>query len=322
MVNDPDFCRIYYVRYADDWMIGVVGSKELASAVKSRATQFLAENLKLELSEEKTLITHAKSDEASFLGFRLSVGDSVKRRMVETEGKRTTLKRVTGWQPRVDVPTLEIVSRLSKSGFCHSVKGKTHFPCSKKSFVALEDHEIVLRYNSVWRGVYNYYCISNNAHKLRWVMYILQYSCLMTLSHKHRIRVPRAIRKYGVFPRITYKGADGEPKDISFWRPPTWRQVKSPSERPLDINVLVAKTGRLTRSRLGSPCAVCGNPHGVEMHHVRALRKGNKTIANGFNRIMSAINRKQLPVCRSCHDGIHAGRYDGVKLSDLAYIPQ
>ncbi|WP_337249318.1 hypothetical protein [Pseudomonas syringae] len=84
----------------------------------------------------------------------------------------------------------------------------------------------------------------------------------------------------------------------------------------------MAKVGRLTRSRLGSPCAICGNQSDVEMHHIRALRKGNKSITNGFNRIMSAINRKQMPVCVGCHNGIHAGRYDGIKLSDLAYIPQ
>lgn len=322
MVNDPDFCRIYYVRYADDWMIGVVGSKDLAETVKTRAASFLADNLRLELSEDKTLVTHAKTDEASFLGFRLSIGASVKRRMVKTEGKRSTLKRVTGWQPRVDVPTREIVSRLMSSGFCHTVRGKVYFPCSKKSFVALEDHEIVMRFNAVWRGIYNYYCVCNNAYKLNWVMYILQYSCLMTLSHKHRMRLPKAIRKYGVFPRVAYKNAGGEVKSATFWRPISWRQGVTAPQKPLDIDVLMAKVGRLTRSRLGSPCAVCGDQSGVEMHHIRALRKGNKTITNGFNKIMSAINRKQLPVCGSCHNGIHAGRYDDIKLSDLAYIPQ
>lgn len=322
LVDDPDFCRIYYVRYADDWMIGVVGNKALAESVKDRAAAFLATNLKLLLSEEKTLITHAKTEDAKFLGFRLSIGGSVKRRMVKTQDKRTTLKRVTGWLPRVDVPTQEIVSRLQASGFCHTTKGKVYFPCSKKSFVALEDHEIVMRFNSVWRGIYNYYCVCNNANKLRWAMYILQYSCLMTLSHKHRMRLPKAIKKYGVFPRATYKNVGGEVKSAAFWKPVKWQQAFTASLKPLDLDVLMAKVGRLTRSRLGSPCAICGNQSDVEMHHIRALRKGNKSITNGFNRIMSAINRKQMPVCVGCHNGIHAGRYDGIKLSDLAYIPQ
>lgn len=321
-VDDPDFCRVFYVRYADDWMIGITGSKELAEDVKSRATEFLATVLKLELSAEKTLITHAKTEEANFLGFRLSIGGSVKRMRVKAEGQRSATKRVTGWLPRVDVPTKALVARLNTSGFCHTLRGTEFFPRSKRAFVGLEDHEIVMRFNSIWRGIYNYYCVCNNANKLDWVMYILQYSCLMTLSHKHRIRVPRAIKKYGVYPQIKYKAANGEEKVVGFWRPPVWRQPFMKQQKQLDLDIVLAQANRMTRSHLGSPCAVCGSKTKVEMHHVRALRKGNKTITNGFNKIMSAINRKQIPVCYRCHDEIHAGRYDDLKLSALAYVPQ
>lgn len=322
MTNDPDFCRIYYVRYADDWIIGVVGPKELAESVKDKAASFLAQNLKLELSEEKTLITHAKTKEANFLGFRLYVDSSVKRAKVKTEGKRTTLKRVTGWLPRVSVPARDIVAKLDTLGFCHTAKGRVHFPRSRNTFVALEDHEIIMRFNSVWRGIYNYYAGCHNSFKLNRAMYILQYSCLMTLSHKHRAKLPATIRKYGKFPTTSYRVASGEVREVTFWKPDSWQKKPTPSPRPLDIEILVAKTKRLTRSRLGSPCTVCGSTKGVEMHHIRALRKGNKSITRGFNRVMSAINRKQVPVCDPCHHAIHRGDYDDIKLSDLAYIPQ
>lgn len=322
LVDDPDFCRVFYIRYADDWVIGIVGNKELAASIKERAAVFLKDVLKLELSPEKTLISHSKDGTSQFLSFRISVGESVRRRSVKAEGQRPTIKRTTGWQPRVDVPVKEIVARLQQAGYCHTVKGDAFFPCSKKSFVALEDHEIVMRFNSVWRGIYNYYCICNNAHRLSWVMYILQYSCLMTISHKHRQRVPKTIRKVGVFPKIEYKLADGEVKEASFWRPPQWRSMRPPSARPDDIEVVLAKAYRLTRTHLNRSCVICDESVGVEMHHVRALRKGNKSITNGFNRIMSAINRKQVPLCGSCHDAVHAGKYDGIRLSDLAYIPQ
>lgn len=322
MVNDPDFCRVFYVRYADDWMIGITGSKELAEDVKSRASTFLATQLKLELSAEKTLITHAKSERASFLGYQLSIGGSVKRRRVKTEGKRSSIKRVTGWQPRVDVSAKMLITKLNASGFCHTLRGKEFFPRSKRPFVGLEDHEIIMRFNSIWRGIYNYYCVCNNAHTLNWVMYILQYSCLMTLSHKHRIRVPRAIKRYGVFPQASYKSAKGEINTVRFWRPLQWRQEFMVRQKPLELDILMAQTSRLTRSHLGNPCAVCGNSRGIEMHHVRALCKGNKNITSGFNKIMSAINRKQIPLCQGCHDKVHAGRYDDLKLSALAYVPQ
>lgn len=322
MVDDPDFCRIFYTRYADDWVIGVVGDKALAASLKDSAAEFLRDVLKLELSPEKTLISNSRDGRSQFLSFGISVGASVRRRKVKPSGQRAAVRRTTGWQPRVEAPVKQVVAKLQASGYCHTVRGKEFFPCSRKSFVALEDHEIVMRFNSVWRGIYNYYRICDNAQKLSWVMYLLQYSCLMTLSHKHRMRVPKMIRKVGVFPRIAYKLADGVEREVEFWRPSIWKSEHIAREQPDDIAVVLAKAYRLTRTHLHKPCAVCGESDGVEMHHVKALRKGNRTITNGFNRVMSAINRKQVPLCEVCHDAVHAGKYDGIGLSDLAYIPQ
>jgi group II intron reverse transcriptase/maturase len=322
MVDDPDFCRIFYTRYADDWVIGVVGDKALAKMLKDKAAVFLKDVLKLELSPEKTLISNSRDGRSQFLSFGISVGASVRRRKVKPSGQRAAVRRTTGWQPRVEAPVKQVVAKLQASGYCHTVRGKEFFPCSRKSFVALEDHEIVMRFNSIWRGIYNFYRICDNAQKLSWIMYLLQYSCLMTLSHKHRMRVPKMIRKVGVFPRIAYKLADGETKEVEFWRPSVWKSEFVAREQPDDIAVVLAKAYRLTRTHLNKPCAVCGESDGVEMHHVKALRKGNRSITKGFNRIMSAINRKQVPLCEVCHDDVHAGKYDGISLSDLAYIPQ
>lgn len=61
--------RIYYVRYADDWVVGIVGSLDLASKIKNDIMDFLNNELKLTLSQEKTKITHMGSDRANFLGF-------------------------------------------------------------------------------------------------------------------------------------------------------------------------------------------------------------------------------------------------------------
>src|SRR5690606_3217329 len=121
-----------------------------AISIKEQAAVFLKDVLKLELSPEKTLISHSKDGTSQFLSFRISVGESVRRRSVKAEGQRHTIKRTTGWQPRVDVPVKEIVARLQRAGYCQTVRGNAFFPCSKKSFVALEDHEIVMRFNSVW----------------------------------------------------------------------------------------------------------------------------------------------------------------------------
>jgi predicted HNH restriction endonuclease len=79
-----------------------------------------------------------------------------------------------------------------------------------------------------------------------------------------------------------------------------------------------------TRSKLGMPCCTCGETVGqIVMHHVRHVRKlSHKREATGFNRILRAINRKQIPVCTVCHGKIHRGEYDNFKLSELEYIPR
>ena len=79
-----------------------------------------------------------------------------------------------------------------------------------------------------------------------------------------------------------------------------------------------------TRSKLGKPCCICGEAQKqIEMHHIRHIRKlSNKRVATGFNRLLRAMNRKQVPVCSDCHWKIHRGEYDGLKLSNLAYPPR
>lgn len=323
--RDPNFCRVYYVRYADDWLIGVSGDKKMALDLKSRAEDFLQNTLKLELSEEKTLITHATTEEAKFLGFRLHVSDgsllSTRKRSIHN-GFRVSLKRTVSSKPYVIAPIEELLSRLKTGGFCRTSGENSFFPCSKKNLVALEDHDIVMRFNSVWRGIYNYYAVANNAAHLNRVKYVLQYSCLMTIAHKHRLRLPKVISKYGTYPRVKYLGGKGEQKEVAFWRPyGEWKIPLEGSTSPDPQDIISAMGRRLTRTSLVRDCVVCGTS-GVQMHHVRHLRKGNKSITQGFNKIMSAINRKQVPLCRSCHHKVHKGEYNSIGLKDLSYIPQ
>lgn len=71
---DTEYRRIQYVRYADDFLIGIIGSKTECITIKADIAKFMAEKLRLELSEEKTLITNAH-DKAKFLGYEIFVRD-------------------------------------------------------------------------------------------------------------------------------------------------------------------------------------------------------------------------------------------------------
>jgi nicotine oxidoreductase len=71
-----------------------------------------------------------------------------------------------------------------------------------------------------------------------------------------------------------------------------------------------------TMRSLDEICAVCGSSEEIEMHHVKHVRK-DSVEAEGFTRLMSKLNRKQLPACRPCHKKIHKGLYDGMSLNEL-----
>jgi predicted HNH restriction endonuclease len=81
-----------------------------------------------------------------------------------------------------------------------------------------------------------------------------------------------------------------------------------------------------SRSSIAKPCCICGDTMDkaqIEMHHVRHIRKlSDKRQATGFHRVLRMLNRKQIPVCKACHDSIHRGKHDSLKLSDMAYLPR
>src|SRR5262249_54332618 len=67
--NDAGYRKLRYTRYADDFLLGYTGTKSEAEDIKRKIKEWLRGNLKLDLSDEKTLITHARTQAARFLGY-------------------------------------------------------------------------------------------------------------------------------------------------------------------------------------------------------------------------------------------------------------
>src|SRR6266851_10387559 len=70
---DVGYRRLRYIRYADDFLLGFIGPMAEAKEIKDRITTFLGTELKLTLSAEKTLITHANTARARFLGYEIGI---------------------------------------------------------------------------------------------------------------------------------------------------------------------------------------------------------------------------------------------------------
>lgn len=321
-VRDPNFIRVKYVRYCDDWLIGICGPREVAQQVKEEIRAFLKEYLGLTLNEEKTHITHAKSEQVHFLGVLISVGRGGMQKVVKTNnGSGKPIKRrSTGFEVIMKIPLRHVIQRLHKRGFCDA-QGN---PTTKCGWMNLDADQIVNLYNGMNRGLQNYYRFVDNLNGLSYIQYILKFSLARTLAAKYRISVKQVFKRFGNPITILIKGRDGKgDRRIIFYQNKDWEHKRNAfSTKDAHIDLVQMSLRMRTRSKLGKPCCVCGSIEQVEMHHVRHIRKMRQKKAKGFKAIMRALNRKQVPVCQSCHQKIHRGEYDGIRLDDLAYDPR
>jgi group II intron reverse transcriptase/maturase len=324
-VNDPEYVRIKYLRYADDWLVGLCGSRALAEEIKEQVKTFLKDHLKLTLSAEKTRITHARTEEAFFLGTILTIGKGGETKIAsqKTSKGKTIKRRSTGWETIMKAPIDKLVKRLGDRGFCTP----TGEPTAKSGWTPLDADQIIQLYSGVNRGLQNYYRFVDNWKHLSRIQYILQFSLAKTLAQKYKLSVARVFQRFGKELSLTLKGTGGKAdRTVCFYLNHDWGKSKLAfqSGKQIDIDVVRTLVRMRTRSKLGKPCCICGQTaRQIEMHHVRHIRKlSNKRGAIGFNRILRAMNRKQIPVCSACHRKIHRGEYDGLRLSDLAYLPR
>jgi group II intron reverse transcriptase/maturase len=185
--------RLYYARYADDWVIGVKGPKSLAENVKQEVQTFLQTKLDLELSQEKTTITHLATKPAFFLGTVIRRhGQAYSQGLIRRQGK----KSIKGSNVRIllECPIDRIVKRLEDQGYVHKADGK---PKAVTKWIYMKPEEIILRYNAVIRGYLNYYSFANNRNMLQRIVWILRFSAVFTFARKWNISPKQVFRKMG-----------------------------------------------------------------------------------------------------------------------------
>lgn len=305
---DGDYRRLKYVRYADDFLCGVIGSKEDTQIIKEDIKRFLAEKLLLELSDEKTLITHSINP-AKFLGFEIR-----NRKSDHTKRDRTgRLSRFLNKKVEIMIPKDAIKSKLISYDVLEIKKhnGKEIWkPKSRRKLKNNDDLEILERYNSEIRGLYNYFSIAKNCSKqLSNFGYIMEYSMYKTFAAKYRTKVKRVCRKYkhnDIF-TIKYKVKSGNEKSAYFYSGGFKRRSPfknmSIDNKPNTL-IYTSSTSLIDRLK-AEKCELCGATERLIMHHVRKL-KGLKGKEN-WEKHMIARRRKTVAICGSCHQKIHHG---------------
>lgn len=222
--------KIRYIRYADDFLIGVNGSKEDCEKIKKELTLFLRENLKLELSQEKTLITHS-CKEVRFLGYNVKVRRNQEIFKVKGPTKNYTKRKLNN-MVELGIPLDEKITKfLFEKGVIKQKYGKIS-PKRRQNFITLSDLEIVSAFNAEIRGVCNYYNLAVNFHKFSYFAYLMEYSCLKTLASKHDTSVAKIRKKYQMGSKrwaVPYDTKTGR-KFLYFIRYQDCKETKNPED--------------------------------------------------------------------------------------------
>jgi group II intron reverse transcriptase/maturase len=304
--NDPDYRRLRYTRYADDWLLGSAGPKHEAEQIKSRIAVFLRDELKLELSPSKTLITHAASQPARFLGYE------IKAQHADTKiarGRRSVNGVIGLFVPK---PVIRQKCALYTS------KGR---PAARGGLIRDQDFTIVAKYQAEYAGLVQYYLLAQDVFRLGRLHWIMETSLLKTLAAKHRSTVTKMARRYKATietphgPRTCLqvsveRDRGRRPLVARFGGLPLRRQRTAV---PLDQRPVLAsaKRNELIHRLLAERCEICTTRENLEVHHIRKLADLNRPgrpEKPAWMHLMAKRRRKTLVICRPCHEDIHAGR--------------
>jgi hypothetical protein len=294
--RDPGYRRLRYIRYADDHLLGFTGPRAEAEQVKARLAQFLREDLKLELNEDKTVITHGRTEAAMFLGYEITVQHSQDRPAVNGGiGLR--------------VPQAVIKAKCAP----YLKRGK---PERRTELINRDDLAIISSYGAEYRGLIQYYLLAGDVWRLSRLEWVAKTSMLKTMAAKHDSPVSKMARKYKATistphgPRTCFEASverpGRKPRIARFGGIPLRRQKKAVIDDRSPVPVPRRK--ELTSRLQTGCCEWCEQKTTVEVHQVRKLAdlKQPGRPQPAWAQIMAKMRRKTLVVCLTCHQAIHA----------------
>jgi group II intron reverse transcriptase/maturase len=303
--QDPDFRRLKYARYADDFALAFIGPKNEAETMKQRLRTFLLEELKLNLSEEKTLITHIRDSAAKFLNYEITTYQCDTK---QTRNKKGRKGRSINGRIGLKVPRKVVEDKCRR----YMRHGK---PTHRAELLNESDFTIIATYQLEYRGLVNYYRMAYNLHTLSKLKWVMEQSLTKTLASKYKMSVRKVYKKYKANIEVegqTYKGLqmtilrEGKKPLVATWGgiSLTW-----------DVTALIEdetkqyawKRSELEQRLLAQTCEQCGATRmtaKIEVHHIRALKDLNKYTGREkplWVQIMAARRRKTLVLCHTCH---------------------
>jgi group II intron reverse transcriptase/maturase len=299
---DPGYRRLKYIRYADDHLLGFTGPKAEAEEIKAKLARFLRGTLGLELNQDKTLITHARSQRARFLGYDITVQHS--------STKITRNRRSVNGSIALKVPPDVVRAQCAR----YRQHGK---PWHRPRLQNLDDYDIVRVYGAEYRGVVNYYLLAKDAWRLRALRWHAEVSMLKTLALKHQSTMSKMAARHkakvitGNGPRTCFEARRrrrGKPDLVARFGGIILRQDRrAVITDPAPVRVRVPRKELLARLRQRE-CELCETGTTVAVHQVAGLKELGKPGPGqpAWAALMAKMRRKTLIICAPCHDWIHA----------------
>ena len=315
-VHDPNYRRLQYVRYADDFVLSFIGPKSEAEEIKDAIGAFLKEKLHLEMSASKTLITHSRTQHARFLGYSISIYHSDDKMTTRT-GTNTKTRSVNGCI-RLGIPYGKVAEWAGR--YLRNSK-----PIHESGLLAFSDAQIVDIYQRRFLGLAEFYKYAADRRRLSKLKYVMEVALTKTLACKHKSTVSDIYRQYGrkqIVKGYAYKVLDVEVPTQNGTRHIHWggvplNVIKSGYQPIVDdkgpFTFPVSSRTDLVRRLQANECEICGSQEQCEVHHVRKLadlkhRWRGKKEKPAWVLKMVAMRRKTLVACNRCHDAIHNGK--------------
>jgi group II intron reverse transcriptase/maturase len=301
--SDPNYRRLRYVRYADDFLLCFIGPLSEAQEIKETLRRFLLENLKLELSEKKTLVTNAATGAARFLNYQIS-------RQISNTKLDARKQRSVNSALRLKAPR-DVIEKARQKYL------RRDRPCHLPEMTGLTDLEIVRRYQSRYSGLVNYYGLAGNLPSFGKLHFTMETSLLRTLASKHKTSLRKMLAKYKSKamtpqgPRKCIRVVVHRPGKKSLTAQFGGISLKRRSHPIVQDQVLITPTRpkELIRRLLEGICELCYRKAEVQVHQVRRLADLKRLRARpAWAKVMLARNRKALVICQYCHEEIHSTR--------------
>ena len=293
---DPNFRRARYVRYADDFLIGLIAPKTYAIELKQKIKEFLKNELCLRLSEEKTKITHSADHDVAFLGYIIRKGTGKHYKFYSNP-----------FNPKIHINmnTEGILKKLHDNGMCRG----NGYPIGISRLLREPPEEIIKYGNQVLRGLLTQQRGCFNFFEGWRIQYVVKFSIAKTLARKFDISIKKVFARFGRSLSVSYRNAKNKACSVSL---ALYKSFARQKDFFAKIKSAV-KSVNLPMYNLMDPlarvCYICGNPHfQVSMYHRKTKKKLNKPYSPIVT-VMLNINRRQIPLCGQCFASVEADRF-------------